>query len=77
MIELRCSNKILHGVLEPGVAIEVKCKSARCGAEPGVVVIHRISVITGEVLETKRFRAIETRGKESLDGRRIPPVRSA
>ena len=77
MIELRCDHKILHGVLEPGVAIEIKCRSSRCGATPGVVVIHRYSVITGELLETKRFRAIETRRKERLDGRRVPPVRSA
>lgn len=58
-MELRCNNGILFGFLdtkgrEP--VIEVKCRSRFCGAEPGAVVLHRFSVLSGDLLETKRFR---------------------
>lgn len=53
-MELRCEHK-LHGVARDGV-IEVKCKSALCGHKPGVVVIHRFNPVTGELLETKRYK---------------------
>lgn len=55
MIELRC-NGTLHGIFDNEThTIEVKCKRRTCGAGPGVVVLHTISVDTGQVVETKRF----------------------
>lgn len=57
MKEVRCGSSILFGMLdEHNLVIETKCKSSRCGHAPGVVVIHRFSSTTGELLETQRFR---------------------
>jgi hypothetical protein len=41
--------------------IEVKCRSKFCGAEPGVVVLHRFDAKTGEVLGTSRYRTLAVR----------------
>lgn len=55
MIELRC-NGTLYGIIDDeGKTIEVKCKRRSCGASPDVVVLHTISLATGEVVQTKRF----------------------
>jgi hypothetical protein len=35
--------------------IEVKCRSRFCGSGSGVVVLHRFSRATGELMSTKRF----------------------
>lgn len=52
-MDLRC-NMLKHAeLIEPGV-IEVKCRSARCGAGPGVVVLHRFDTNNGELLATTR-----------------------
>lgn len=54
-MEIRCENGIKFGDLVDGV-LEVKCRSARCGHQPGQIVIHRFSALTGEALETRRFK---------------------
>lgn len=54
-MDLRCENGIKFAVLEDGV-LEFKCRSRRCGSQPGVVVLHRFSAFTGEDLGTRRFR---------------------
>jgi hypothetical protein len=48
-------------VLIGQVEIEVKCRSKRCGAEPGVLVLHRFDSSTGQYLGTKRYRELESR----------------
>ena len=53
-IELRCPNGIKFAELT-GEFIEVKCRSRRCGARPGVVVIHRFTH-QGSFIETKQYR---------------------
>ena len=63
MAELRCPNRILFGDLEDGI-LEVKCKSARCGARPGVVVLHHFDMHTGQPLETKVYKNPPMQGKE-------------
>jgi len=56
-VELRCEHKILHGILDTkNHVVEFKCRSARCGARPGVVVIHRFDALTGVLLRTDRFK---------------------
>lgn len=55
MQELRCEYK-LHGILIPDGFVEFKCSSALCGKQPGVVVIHRFSIETGELVSTKKFK---------------------
>lgn len=65
-MDLRCPNGIKFGELDDG-GIEVKCRSSRCGAGSGIVVIHRFSPITGELLETKRFRDPATSKKDRRD----------
>jgi len=55
-MDVRCPNGIKFGNLEDGV-LEVKCRSNRCGAERGVVVvIHEFSASTGKLLRTRKFR---------------------
>lgn len=54
-MELRCSSSILFGIIDSDT-VEVKCRSQRCGAEKGVVVLHRFSLSTGELINTKRYR---------------------
>lgn len=53
--ELRCTQGKLFGILE-GDVLEVRCQSKFCGHLPGVVVIHRFDLATGEMLETRRYR---------------------
>lgn len=55
MPELRCPNSIKFGDLDDGV-IETKCRSRRCGAQPGVVVVHRFDAVTGAFLGTRKFK---------------------
>lgn len=54
-MELRCPHK-LHGMLVSDEVLEVKCDSKFCGHEPGVVVLHRFDVRTGELIETKTYK---------------------
>jgi hypothetical protein len=78
-MELRCENKILHGILEDGF-LEVKCRSARCGARKGAVVIHRFNASSGELLETKVFKdPAENRkvGEQHGPGGNSSAIRSA
>jgi hypothetical protein len=55
--ELRCDNGIKFGelVLESGV-LEVKCRSSRCGAGRGIIVIHAFDTGTGKLIGTEIFR---------------------
>lgn len=55
MREIRCDFK-LHGILISDGVLEVKCSSALCGKKPGVVVLHRFDVHTGNLIETKKFK---------------------
>lgn len=55
-MELRCGNR-MHGVVDDDeMVIEVKCSNNRCGARSGTVVLHRFSLITGALLQTRIFR---------------------
>lgn len=55
MADLRCDNGIKFGDLEDNF-LEVKCRSDRCGAKAGVVVLHRFDVETGKLVSTRKFR---------------------
>lgn len=55
MSELRCDNGILFGILDEDV-VEVRCKSNFCGHQAGVIVLHRFSTKTGELVSTNRFK---------------------
>lgn len=71
---LRCQAK-LHGILVENGLIEVKCQSRFCGAEKGVIVLHRFSIDDGSMVTTLRFREP---GKEESSGTRdSTSVRSA
>lgn len=66
-VELRC-DKRLHGVLTDDGVLEIACRSALCGHEPGVLVIHRFNGDTGELIDTKRYRdAVTVMRKEQGD----------
>lgn len=56
-IELRCDNGIKFGELFPDLArVAFKCRSGRCGAERGVIVIHEFDLLTGKMVGTDRYR---------------------
>jgi hypothetical protein len=54
-MELRCSSRI-HGVVVAEGRIEIKCRSKHCGAESGTTVLHYFDLLSGELMETKRFK---------------------
>lgn len=54
-MDLRCPNGIKFAELNDGL-IEVKCRSSRCGAGTGVVVLHQFDAVTGMLVNTRRFR---------------------
>lgn len=57
MKDVRCGSGILFGRLDENTMVfETKCRSRRCGAGQGVVVIHRFSCNTGELLSTRSFQ---------------------
>lgn len=56
MMDLHCGNK-LHGIVLDNGLIEVDCTSKFCGKSPGVVVRHRFDPITGELIDTLRFKS--------------------
>jgi hypothetical protein len=75
--ELKCASGRLLGMLD-GKFVEIACRSARCGKRPGVVVIHRFDVLTGECVSTSQFKEARiTKGE--ADGTCIQgaPLRSA
>jgi hypothetical protein len=72
-MDLRCGAK-KHGVLDDDV-IEVKCDSRFCGAGPGMIVLHRFSASTGELVETRQFK--DPRKEKGHAPRNSPAVRSA
>lgn len=73
-MDLRCEAK-KHGELDDGY-VEIKCSSRFCGAEPGVVVIHRFDATSGELQETLRFKDPIQKGNRHASGHRSA-VRSA
>lgn len=54
MPELRCDSK-LHAILDEEF-VEIKCGSRFCGAQPGVVILHRFDLRTGDLIKTLKFR---------------------
>ena len=54
VIELRCAHS-LQGKMIDG-KLEIKCRSYKCGARSGIIVLHRFDPFTGVLVETKRFR---------------------
>lgn len=54
-IELRCNGN-MYGVLsDDHTTIEVKCKRRKCGYAPGIVILHTISLESGEEIHTEKF----------------------
>lgn len=75
--ELRCDQGKLFGILMSDV-LEVRCQSRFCGHEPGLVVIHRFSLTTGEMLDTRRYRnppQDEQKGPIHGNPRSVSPLR--
>ena len=56
MTDLRCDNSILFGVINENT-LEVKCRSSRCGAGQGVVVLHRFDLQTGRLIGTATYKS--------------------
>jgi len=70
--ELRCKGNKLHGLIVSQYAdgvIEVRCGSKFCGKEPGVIVLHRFDLSSGE-METRRYL---DPAKHSKDGDNAEP----
>lgn len=75
-MDLRCDSGIKHGdlLVEDGV-LEVKCRSKRCGHQPGTIVIHRFDASTGALISTRKFTD-PVKGNDHALGHCVP-VRSA
>lgn len=54
--QLRCEGDLFGILSDDHQTLEVKCKRRKCGARPGVVVLHTISLATGQVVQTQQFR---------------------
>lgn len=74
MTDLRCPTK-KFAELNDG-RIEVKCNSDRCGAGPGVVVLHWFDPITGEFLGTQRFKDPMKEGRNYVSDHNPAAVRT-
>lgn len=74
-MDIRCGAK-KFGELEDGV-LEIKCSSKFCGAATGIVILHRFDALTGELLETKRFRDPISQREVQCDPTDIVAVRSS
>jgi hypothetical protein len=53
-VEFRCANNLHFKIV--GNLIETKCRSKRCGAGGGNVVLHRFDLTTGELVETQQYK---------------------
>lgn len=70
----RCKGKPHFRMISPEVW-EVKCDSRVCGAEGGVIVLHRFSTVDGRLIQTLKFRD-PMKGVNTTDGARTTaPVR--
>lgn len=76
MSDVRCPSK-KHAVLLDAGILEVKCDSRFCGAKPGIIVLHRFSLETGELLETSRYSDPGREVKHYAAQHNSAPVRSA
>lgn len=72
-MELRCDSSILHGIMVAEGVLELPCRSRWCGKRPGVVVLHRFNIQTGELVETLRF----SEPKVEKEGRNASRQRTA
>ncbi|AVR56918.1 hypothetical protein SEA_HUWBERT_46 [Microbacterium phage Huwbert] len=54
--ELRCNGTLFGIISDDGTTIEVKCNRRRCGHAPGLVVLHILSLTTGQELSTRVFK---------------------
>lgn len=56
VIDLRCEGD-LYGRYDPEThSVEVRCKRRKHGAQPGIIILHTISLDTGQVVETQKYR---------------------
>ena len=75
MRELKCEGNKLHGLVvdegevKPQGVIEFRCDSRFCGKRPGVVVLHRFDLSTGDY-ETRRYSEPTTQDGRRADGSR-------
>ena len=54
--QLRCEGNLYGIISDDAKTIEVKCKRRKCGAKPGIIVLHTLSLETGKEVTTRRFR---------------------
>ena len=53
--ELRCPSR-LHARLTDTGLIEIKCRYDRCGANSETSVLHYFDPVTGDLVQTRKFR---------------------
>lgn len=72
MKDIRCDKK-LHAVFnEEELWIEIRCHSRFCGYRAGVVVVHRFSTLSWELIDTRVFRDPDMKGNEDGTSSRTP-----
>lgn len=55
-VQIRCDGNLYGVISDDHQSIEVRCKRRACGHKPGVIVLHTISLASGQVTSTKRFK---------------------
>ena len=60
-LQLRCDGTLYGIISDDHATIEVKCKRRSCGAASGIIVLHTLSLETGQVVLTRRFSDPATR----------------
>lgn len=55
-MELRCEGRLFGVLSEDHSTIEVKCTRRKCGYKPGLVVLHQLSLSTGQVKATNIYQ---------------------
>lgn len=53
---LRCGSGKLHGIMITESILEVSCRSRWCGYRRGVVVRHRFDIVSGDLIETLKYK---------------------
>lgn len=60
-VQLRCDGTLFGLLSDDRTTVEVKCKRRKCGYAAGIIILHTLSLETGQVISTKRFREPQIR----------------
>lgn len=77
ILEIRCDGTMHARYDSEKQWLEVKCVRRRCGAQPGVTVLHRFDIHTGRLVDTVKFASPRVRKESDGTDQHAAAVRSA